>query len=110
MTSEEKRALIQKYSDGYTAVTEALQNFPAESLGAHPIPGKWSAREIVHHLADSESTSAGRLRQLLVEDNPVIRGYDQDLYATRLKYNERDLGPALEAFRAARSTTAQLLD
>lgn len=88
---------------------KALDGFPEQSLGAHPIEGKWSAREIVHHLGDSESTSAWRLRKLLVEDNPVIQGYDQDQFAARLRYNERDMAPALEAFRCARETTTQLL-
>jgi hypothetical protein len=109
MTPEERNALIKQYASGYDEVTEALNNFPAESLGAHPIPGKWSAREIVHHLGDSETTSAIRIRRLLVEDNPLIQGYDQDEFATRLRYNERDLAPALEAFRSARTTTMQLL-
>ena len=109
MTPEERNVLIKQYADGYDEVIRALDNFPAESLGAHPIPGKWSAREIVHHLGDSESTSAIRIRKLLVEDDPVIQGYDQDQYATRLRYNDRDMAPALEAFRAARETTMQLL-
>lgn len=74
------------------------------------IPGKWSAAEIIQHLADSEMTSAIRLRLLLVEDKPAIQGYDQDLFVTRLMYNERDIAPALEAFRASRSTTVQLLE
>ena len=77
---------------------------------AHPIAGKWSAAEIVHHLADSETTSALRLRRLLVEDHPLIQAYDQDEYAAKLHYNERDMAPALEAFRSARETTAQLID
>jgi hypothetical protein len=109
MTTEERNELIAKYADGYEEVTRALHGFPPDKLGDHPIPGKWSAREIVHHLGDSESTSAIRLRKLLVEDSPVIQGYDQDLYATRLKYNERDMAPSLEAFRAARATSNQLL-
>jgi hypothetical protein len=109
MTPEERRKLIEKYSAGYQEVIAALDGFPAESLAAHPIPGKWSAREIVHHLGDSESTSALRLRKLIAEDQPSIQGYDQDQYATRLKYNERDMAPSLEAFRAARSSTTQLL-
>jgi hypothetical protein len=91
-------------------VAQALNGFPAESLNARLIPGKWSAREIVHHLGDSESTSAFRLRKLLVEDNAIIEGYDQDQFATRLHYNERDETPALEAFRVARETTLQLLN
>jgi hypothetical protein len=109
MTPEERNELIAKYTAGYDEVMKALNGIPADSLGAHPIPGKWSAREIVHHLGDSETTSAGRLRKLLVEDNPLIQGYDQDEFATKLRYNERDMAPALEAFRYARETTAQLL-
>ena len=110
MTPEERNDLIAKYAAGYDEVINALKEFPADSLGAHPIPGKWSAREIVHHLGDSESFSAGRLRKLLAEDNPVIQGYDQDQYATKLRYNERDMAPALEAFRLARETTMQILN
>jgi hypothetical protein len=110
MTPEERRELIARYAAGYDEVVNALEGFPADKLTAHPIAGKWSAAEIVQHLADSEMTSAIRLRRLLVEDKPVIQGYDQDLFATRLLYNERDLAPAMEAFRGARATTAQLLE
>lgn len=109
MTPEERNVLIKEYAAGYDEVIRALDNFPAESLGGHPIAGKWSAREIVHHLSDSETTSAIRIRKLLAEDEPLIQGYDQDQFATRLRYNERDMGPALEAFRLARETTMQLL-
>ena len=110
MNSEERKELIQQYKDGYKEVSTALENFPVESLTAHPIAGKWSAAEIVHHLADSETTSGLRLRRLLVEDNPMIQGYDQDVYANSLNYNRRDIAPSLEAFRAARATTAQLFE
>jgi len=108
MTPEERNELIAKYAAGYDEVMNALNGFPADSLAARPLPGKWSAREIVHHLGDSESFSAGRLRKLLAEDNAVIQGYDQDDYANRLHYNDRDMAPALEAFRYARETTTQL--
>lgn len=110
MTLEERERLIARYAAGYQEVVQALEGFTAEMLTAHPLSGKWSAAEIVQHLADSEMTSAIRIRRLLVEDKPVIAGYDEALYATRLLYNERDIAPALEAFRAARSTTVQLLE
>jgi DinB superfamily len=110
MDSIERGRLISKYNDGYNEVSEALKDFPLELLTARPLPGKWTAREIIHHLADSETASAQRLRKLLAEDKPVIQGYDQDQFAILLKYNQRDTGPALDAFRAARATTAQLLE
>ena len=110
MDRDERQRLINQYKAGYDEVSRNLADFPPDSLTAHPIAGKWSAAEIIHHLADSETTSALRLRRLLVEDHPLIQSYDQDEYAAKLHYTERDMAPALEAFRAARATTAQLLD
>ena len=109
MRPDERQQFISKYEAGYDEVFKSLEGFPADKLTAHPLPGKWSACEIVQHLADSEMNSAIRLRRLLAEDRPVIQAYDQEDYARRLKYNERDIAPALEAFRSARTTTAQLL-
>ena len=109
MDRQERDRLIAQYAAGYDEVVAALKDFPPGALTAHPLPGKWSAAEIVHHLADSETTSALRIRKLLVEDHAIIQGYDQELYAKKLRYNERDTTPSLEAFRAARATTAQLL-
>lgn len=109
MTPEERQQLIAQYAAGYREVSESLEGFTPEQLTAHPIPGKWSACEIVQHLADSEMNSALRLRRLLYEDRPVIQGYDQDGYAARFKYNERDFTPALDAFRGARATSTQIL-
>ena len=108
MNRQERDALIAQYAAGYDEVARALQGFPRAHLTAHPLPGKWSAAQIVHHLADSESTSAQRLRRLLAEDHAVIQGYDQEAWAAKLRYEERDMAPALEAFRAARATTVQL--
>ena len=110
MTPDERQELIAQYKDGYSEVLRHLKDFPEDSLTEHPIPGKWSAAEIIHHLADSETTSGLRLRRLLVEDHPLIQGYDQDEYAAKLHYNKRDINPSLEAFRSARATTAQLVD
>lgn len=110
MTSQERQKLIAQYKEGYNEVTRSLEGFPPDSLTAHPLEGKWSAAEIVHHLADSETTSGVRLRRLLVEDRPMIQGYDQDAYAERLNYNNREMAPALDAFRSARATAAQLFE
>ena len=110
MNKHERTVLINQYAAGFSEVAAALENFPAGKLTAKPFPGKWSAVEIVQHLADSEMTSAMRLRKLLTEDFPVIYGYDQDNYAEKLRYNEREIAPALEAFRGARATSLQILE
>jgi hypothetical protein len=109
MDVKDRERLIALYRDGYRAVAEALHGATEEQLDAKPAPGKWCAREIVHHLADSEMTSAIRLRLLLATDRPTIHGYDQDAFSRRLHY-DRPHEASLEAFRYARECTAQLLD
>jgi hypothetical protein len=102
-------ALVAKYKDGYMQVASALEGATDLELDRRPAPDKWTSREIVHHLADSEMTSAIRLRRLLAEDSPVIVGYDQEEFARRLHY-DRPIGASLDALKAARATTGAILD
>jgi len=108
MEHDERDLLIAQYKDGYRAVAEALLKITPEELDASPGPGKWTARQIVHHLGDSEMTAAVRFRLLVAEDRPAIKGYDQDRFAVRLHY-ERSHEASLELFRAARASTAELM-
>ena len=87
MDTETRKKLIDRYKDGYRVVAEALVGATDEELDGRPAPGKWSAREIVHHLADSEMTAAVRLRFVVATDSPRIQGYDQDEFARRLHYD-----------------------
>ena len=109
MDASTRRTLIDKYRAGYDTVVDALAGADDASLDRRPGPGTWSAREIVHHLADSEMTSAIRLRRLIAEDNPTIVGYDQEEFARRLHY-DRPIAASLDAFKAARATTGEILD
>ena len=109
MDHDERKKLIAQYRDGYVAVAEALLKITPEELDARPGPGRWTAREIIHHLADSEMTSAVRLRRLLAEDRPLIQGYDQDEFARKLHY-DRPHEASLELFKYVRLSTAELLD
>ena len=54
-------------------------------------------------------TSAIRLRRLIAEEGPLIQGYDQDEYARRLFY-DRPIEASLAAFKAARESTAEILE
>jgi len=109
MTPDERLKLIEQYNDGYRVIAEALTGIDVEQLDARPGAGKWSSREMVHHLADSEMTAAIRLRLLVAVDRPQIVGYDQDEFARRLHY-DRPIEASLDAFKAARRSTAELLD
>jgi hypothetical protein len=110
MDAAERRALIERYAHGYDAVVGALAGISQSELDARPSAEEWSPREVVHHLADSEMTSAIRLRRLLVEDSPVLDGYDEMAFARTLHYAERPIEAALDALSAARRTTLEILE
>ena len=70
MNQEQRNELIAQYNAGYDEVVAALKDFPADRLTAHPIPGKWSAREIIHHLADSEGLRQSGCGACLLKTGP----------------------------------------
>ncbi|MGZ4138157.1 MAG: DinB family protein [Actinomycetota bacterium] len=90
------------------AVDDALAGSSDEELDRFP-PDGWSARTVVHHLADSETSSYLRLRKLLAEDDAQIQGYDEGRFAEVLHY-ERPIERSLEVFKAVRASSAELLD
>lgn len=106
----DREALIAKYREGPNRIAETVLGLSEELLDYQPADGGWSAREVVHHTADSELTSAIRLRRLMAEERPEIIGYDGDEFARRLFYAERPVQPSLDAIRAARETSASLLE
>ena len=110
MDKETRKTLIDQYKDGYRVVAEALAGASDQELDTPPAPGKWTAREIAHHLGDSEMTAAIRLRLLVATPSPQIMGYDQDEFARRLHYDRRPIEASLDAFNAARRSTGEILD
>lgn len=108
MKAEERAKLLRKYREGTKAVRDALAGITPDELDRSD-GDEWSPRQVVHHLADSEMTSAIRLRKLLAEDNPVIYGYDEKTFARRFTL-DRPLESSLQAFEGARATTAEILD
>jgi hypothetical protein len=101
--------LIQRYEEGPDRLEAALRDLSPSELDYQPRDGGWSPREVAHHTADSELTSAIRLRKLLAEDNAVIQGYDEREFSRRLHYRERPIEPSLDAVRASRATSASIL-
>jgi hypothetical protein len=108
MNAAERRVLIERYREGYGEVQEALVGISKDELDAHADEGEWSAREVVHHLADSEMIGAIRLRRLLAEERPSLEGYDEQEFARRLHYG-RPIESSLALIEAVRRATGELL-
>jgi hypothetical protein len=78
-------------------------------LRKRPAPGKWSAAEILAHLADCEIVAGWRMRQILGAPGTPIQPFDQDSWCAAGHYGKRDARKSLEQFRAAREGNLALL-
>ena len=85
----------------------AIEALGPERVGRAPAPGKWSPREILCHLADSEVVFAFRLRQTLAEEHHVIQPFDQDKWSPM--YGTYDAGAALAVFSSVRRWNVTLI-
>ena len=110
MTRDERDTLIVRYRDGAAEFRTALADVTEAELDERPIAGEWTVREIAHHLADSELTSAVRLRRLIAEDEPVLQGYDEMTFVRRLHVSDRPIASSIDAAAAARASTLTILE
>jgi DinB superfamily len=102
-------APLERFRRGPEIVAMALTGVFGEEEDFVPAPDRWSVRQIVAHLADSEVVAAHRIRQVLAEDNPVMTWFDEKLWATNLDYARRKPKQSLETFRRLRAENYELL-
>jgi hypothetical protein len=108
---ETKRTtLIDRYRTGTADVEAALAGITDDELDRQPVDAdSWTARDVAHHLADSEAMAYIRLRRLVAEDEPLIVGYDEPEWARRLHY-DRPIASSLAVLAAVRTASLELLD
>jgi uncharacterized damage-inducible protein DinB len=91
------------------ALERAVAGLGVEREALPEESGKWSVRQVVQHLSDSEVVGGFRFRMILAQDGPSIAGYDQDLWAERLRYQESAIAEALAEFTALRRINLRML-
>ncbi len=110
LTDPAALGLLARYRAGADLVDAALADADDAALDRRATSDAWCARQVVHHLADSETNSYVRLRRLLAEPAPTtIQGYDEATWAQVLHY-DRPIAASLAVFRAVRAASSELLD
>jgi len=105
---------IQEIAGAYEAATKEFLHIasavPADKLDLND-GENWSSRQVIHHCADSEAQSYARLRRLVAEPNPVIQGYDENLWAkdVTLGYTDLPIENSLAVFAAVRAASLDII-
>jgi hypothetical protein len=106
---------LQERITAYQSATQYFLNLavgtPVDLLDVHHENG-WSARQVIHHMADSEAQSYARLRRLVAEpEGSVIQGYDESAWAQceALGYASAPVENSIAVYAAVRASSLDLL-
>lgn len=101
--------LLDRYQTGVTLFTDAVGGVPVDRLDVPPAPGKWTVRQIVCHVADSEAVAAVRYRMIAAQPGSSLSAFDQEKWEHQLWYAHQSLDEALAAFTAMRRHNLNML-
>ncbi|MGA9882884.1 MAG: DinB family protein [Candidatus Acidiferrales bacterium] len=90
-------------------LAKLLKGLSSGKARKRPAPGKWSIAEIVAHLADAEVALGWRMRMVVSQPGEPIQPFDQDAWASAMRYEKRDLRKSLEQYRSLREANVTLL-
>jgi hypothetical protein len=101
---------IDKYRQATDLFITTALGLTATDLDAQR-ENSWTARQVIHHVADSEAQSYARLRRLVAEPGTVIQGYDEAAWGENktLGYEELPIEIAIDVFRAVRASSLEIL-
>ena len=86
-----------------------LGGLTEEQGGARYAPGKWSAKELIGHLIDTERIFTYRLLRIARGDRTPIEGYDQDPYVANSNAGARTVRSLADEFGHVRAATLALV-
>ena len=106
---------IREAAAAYESSTQFFLNLARgvtpELLDVHHENG-WSARQIIHHVADSEAQSYVRIRRLVAEpEGSLIQGYDEGVWAEceKLGYRDAPVENSIAVYAAVRAGSLDVL-
>jgi len=71
--------------------------------------GKWSVKEVLGHIIDTERVFSYRLVTFARGDQTALPGFDQDVWAQHANYSQMPIADLAEEFEAVRHSTIVFL-
>jgi hypothetical protein len=95
MQAEERQRFIQRVRDGVAQWEQTCTPLSAQTLDWHPLPEKWSIKQITLHVADGFEATIQRIQHILAEEKPWILSFDADQWASERGYEQRPWSVAM---------------
>jgi hypothetical protein len=110
VTSDKRRAWIAQLTALPADVRAAVAALPEGALDRPYREGGWTARQVVHHLADSHLNAYTRMKLALTEDTPAIKTYEEQLWAEMPDGKSADPAPSLAILEGVHQRMGILLE
>lgn len=101
--------LLNRFRAQIELPSQALAGLCPEQLDQHPVEGKWSVRQWIVHVVDSDLVGGWRMKRVIAETSPSYWAFDQDAFMQRLAVGKRDLPRLCELFRLHRLDLLDIL-
>jgi len=101
--------IIDEYAAGPQKLCDVISGMTPEEIDSAPVPGKWSTRQVICHLADFEPVYADRIKHVIAEDEPTFTGGFHQQFAEHLAYDKRDTDEELTLIDVVRSQMTRIL-
>lgn len=97
--------ILEGLEMGLPKVLNILQTFPVEKHDYRYAEGKWTVKDMLQHIIDTERIFAYRALRIAREDKTPLAGYEQDNYVEPAKSNDRLFEDMLEEYKVCRANT-----
>jgi hypothetical protein len=103
-------SIVAVLTDQMDEVARRLDRMPEERGDYRYAPGKWSLKEVVGHLSDTERVFAYRALRIGRGDDTALAGFDDQSYVPEMRAAGRSLADVASEWRAVRSATLALFE
>ncbi|MCB0473405.1 MAG: DinB family protein [Flavobacteriaceae bacterium] len=100
--------IIENMEASYTAAKNLFENLPPEKQLFSYAPGKWTIKELVQHLIDTERVFAYRALCFSRNDVAELPGFDENQFIDNCNANDRPFGELLSEFDVIRASSVAL--
>lgn len=110
ITQEHLETWKKTISEFPQELTKTVENLSVTELNWKYRPEGWCIKQVVHHLADSHMNAIIRMKLTLTEDTPVIRPYEEALWAELTDGLQNDIQSSLKIIEGVHERWSELLE
>jgi uncharacterized damage-inducible protein DinB len=102
------KSIIESLIDSQNNFESLLRNLPKEKQSFAYAEGKWTMKELIQHIIDTERIFCYRALCFARNDKTSLPGFDQDTFVDNANSNDRDYNDLLDEMAVLRKSTIQL--